>query len=321
MRVLVVGAGAVGQVYGHHLAKGGARVTYFVKPAHVEACARGLTLYALRDTAPVHVRAPNLATDVDAIADTSWDHVWLAVASTALHEGNWLRDVCRATGDATVVALPPNLADRPAVLDAAGADRVVDGIIGFLAYAAPLAGETRFTAPGIAWWSPPASPSRFSGPVDRKRAVVEALRRGGLPAAPHRDVPGLLPYLNATLYAYLAVLELADWSLATLARDDRLARAHTVAREAMQACAATRDEGVPLRMLLGAHRWLVRLGLWFAPRVVPLPLEAYLRAHFTKIGAQVRMGLREYVACADAAHRPATALRSLVAALPPATRA
>jgi 2-dehydropantoate 2-reductase len=317
MRVLVVGAGAVGQVYGHHLAKGGAEVTYFVKPRHAQACARGLTLYALGDTTPLHVASPALATAVDEIAGTAWDQVWLAVASPALHEGTWLREVCRATGDATVVSLPPNLADRPAVLAAAADARVVDGIIGFLAYAAPLPGETRFAAPGIAWWSPPLSPSRFSGPRHRVREVVAALRRGGLPAAPHRDVPGLLPYVNAALYAYLAVLELTGWSLATLAGTRCLARAHAVAREAMRACAATREQSVPARMLLGAHRWVVRAGLWFAPRLVPLPLEAYLRAHFTKIGPQLRMGLRESIACADAARHPARELRALVAALPP----
>jgi ketopantoate reductase len=32
MRALVVGAGAVGQVYGHHLARGGADVAFYVRP-------------------------------------------------------------------------------------------------------------------------------------------------------------------------------------------------------------------------------------------------------------------------------------------------
>lgn len=321
MRVLVVGAGAVGQVYGRHLSRGGADVTFLVKPAHAHACADGLTLYPLNDgAAAVRFVEHAVTTDIEALAESSWDQVWLAVASSALHEGDWLQRLCRATGDATVVALPPNLDDRPCVVAAAGAARIVDGIIGFLSYAAPLAGETRFGEPGMAYWSPPLSPSRFSGPADRRRAVVDALRRGGLPAAAHRDVPSLLPYLNATLYAYLAALELAGWSLRALGRDGWLSRAHAAAREAMRACAAGRGDSVPWRMRFGSHPWLVRLGLWFAPRVVPLPLEGYLRAHFTKIAVQVRMGLRGYVELADAAGHPARGLRSLVAALPPARR-
>lgn len=319
MRVLVVGAGAVGQVYGRHLARGGARVTFLVKPKYADACTAGLTLYPLNDDAkPVRFDEHTVTTDIDTLADTAWDQVWLAVASSALHEGDWLQRVCRATGDATIVALPPNLEDRPCVIEAAGAERVVDGIIGFLSYATPLPGETRFAEPGMAYWSPPLSPSRFSGPIERRRAVVDALRRGKLPAAAHRDVPRLLPYLNATLYAYLAALELAGWSLRSLGRDGWLSRARAAAREAMSACAVQRGDSVPLHLRFGSHPWLVRLALWFAPRIVPLPLEAYLRAHFTKIAPQVRMGLREYVALAAAVNHPAEGLRSLVAALPPA---
>ena len=54
MKVLVVGAGAVGQVYGHALARGGARVTFLVKPKHVEEARRGFVLYELnRGRAPI----------------------------------------------------------------------------------------------------------------------------------------------------------------------------------------------------------------------------------------------------------------------------
>ena len=37
MRVLLVGAGAVGQVYGWHLARGGAATSFLVRPRHAEA--------------------------------------------------------------------------------------------------------------------------------------------------------------------------------------------------------------------------------------------------------------------------------------------
>ncbi len=47
-RVLVVGAGAVGQVYGLYLRRGGARVSFLVKPAHAAWCQRGFALHRLR---------------------------------------------------------------------------------------------------------------------------------------------------------------------------------------------------------------------------------------------------------------------------------
>ena len=35
--ILIVGAGAVGQVYGFHLHQAGHRISFLVKPSHVEA--------------------------------------------------------------------------------------------------------------------------------------------------------------------------------------------------------------------------------------------------------------------------------------------
>ena len=50
MRALIVGAGAVGQVFGHHLAKAGAEVSFLVKPKYVAECERGFMLYKLPRT-------------------------------------------------------------------------------------------------------------------------------------------------------------------------------------------------------------------------------------------------------------------------------
>ncbi|MDV7398489.1 2-dehydropantoate 2-reductase N-terminal domain-containing protein, partial [Arthrospira platensis SPKY1] len=45
---MIVGAGAVGQVYGHYLQRGGASVSYFVKEQYKEECEKGFTLYRCR---------------------------------------------------------------------------------------------------------------------------------------------------------------------------------------------------------------------------------------------------------------------------------
>ena len=52
LRVLVVGAGAVGQVFALHLARGGADVAFLVKPKYAEECGRGFTLYRLGGRVP-----------------------------------------------------------------------------------------------------------------------------------------------------------------------------------------------------------------------------------------------------------------------------
>ena len=57
-RVLVVGAGAVGQVYGRHAQLAGADVTFFVREKYRDEVTRGFTMYPLnrrRNTEPVEV--------------------------------------------------------------------------------------------------------------------------------------------------------------------------------------------------------------------------------------------------------------------------
>ena len=48
LRVLVVGAGAVGQVYARHYQRGGAEVTLYVRERYRAEAARGFDLYRLR---------------------------------------------------------------------------------------------------------------------------------------------------------------------------------------------------------------------------------------------------------------------------------
>lgn len=297
---------------------GGADVSFLVKPKHEADCRRGFTMYPLDERgAPAHrFEGFGVITSPQAADGTAWDQVWLAVPSNALREGDWLAPLARATGDATFVFLPPNIDDRALLDGLVDPSRIVDGIIGFIAYAAPLPGETRFAEPGMAYWSPPLSPSPFSGAAERTLAVVAALKRGGLSAVRRSNVGRTLPFLNAILYGYLAALELAGWSLATLRGGDRLATASRAAREAMTIAAHTTGHSIPLRLRIGASSWLVRIGSRFAPWFVPLPLETYLQAHFTKVGAQVRLGLQSYIDLGKRAALPTGALEQLGHALP-----
>jgi 2-dehydropantoate 2-reductase len=310
MRVLIVGAGAVGQVFGHHLALGGAEVTFLVKPKYAEDCRRGLTLYALDRTAPRAQRFAGFGviTAPQEAASTRWDQVYLTVSSTALHAGDWLAELATATGDATVVFLQPNLGDRARLTSLVEPRRVVDGMIGFLAYHAPLPGETRFTEPGIAYWFPPA-PNPFSG--ERAADVVAALRRGKLPSRKIRDVTATAPFQSAALYAYLAALEGAHWSFRDLGRGDGLQLAGRGAAQAMAISAHELGHRVPWRIRLAARPFVIRIVLSLARRVAPLDLETYLRVHFTKLADQTRAGFASYLAHGQKAGLPTGAVEQL----------
>ncbi len=297
----MVGAGAVGQVFGRHLQSGGAEVTFFVKETHRHEAERGFDLYPLnrRARTPERFAGFSVVTAAAEVAARRFDHVFLTVSSPALR-GEWLGELLRAAGDATVVLLQPGFEDR-ALVAAAGVtpDRLVSGLIAFVSYAAPLPGET-FPSPGMAYWFPPGAPSRFSGPTDRTSAVVQLLRRGGLPAKRHPDVPRVAAFPTAILTAYVAALERAGWSMSALVRGPELALAARGAREALSVLASS-GARAPLLPRLLTSTFVLRLATWLLKRLAPFPLEAYLARHFTKVREQTRLLLSALVARGRAA--------------------
>jgi ketopantoate reductase len=319
MRALIVGAGAVGQVYGYHLHLGGAEVAFFVKPKYAESARAGFTLYSLNDrrrrTAPQHWRDYDVVTSAAEVRAERWDMVLITVSSPALR-GPWLPELTAAIGDATLVILQPGIDDRAVALEAIDASRLVQGLISLISYFAPLPGETRFPEPGCAYWFPPLSPSPFSGPEPRVSQVVDALRAGGFPAKRHPDLTKLSGFPNAVLMSYLSALESAGWTFRGLRQGPHLGHAAAAAREAL--AVVERQLGVKKPALLGimAKPLAIRTGLWLGRRVVPLDLETYFRVHFTKVGDQTRMAMARFIELAREGGLEARALESLTASLP-----
>jgi ketopantoate reductase len=314
VRVLVVGAGAVGQVYGYHLARGGAEVAFLIKPAHAAELAAPLTLYPLnrprrRRAEPVSFAGFGVLTDPAAVARERWDQVYLTVSSPALRAGDWFDRLAPALGAATLVLLQPGPDDRRFVAQRLPAEQIVQGVITLVGYRAPLPGETRFPRPGVAYWFPPLSPSLMSGA--RREPVLAALRAGGLPARRYRDIAAVAAFPTALLMPLLAALEQAGWSFRALREPARLALATRAAGEALAVMAHQGGRRVPWPLRLLNRPLVVRLALALAPRVMPLDTEAYLRVHFTKVGDQTRDFLRTYLTVGRGAGLPTDGLALL----------
>jgi ketopantoate reductase len=313
MRALVVGAGAVGQAYGYHLARGGAEVSFLVKPAHAAELAGPLTLYPLnrrrrQRTQPVQFRGFGVLTD-PAGAREPWDQVYLAISSTALRAGDWFGRLAAAMGQATLVLLQPGPDDRRFVQRHLPDERIVQGVITLISYRAPLPGETRFPQPGVAYWFPPLAPSLMSGA--RVAPVLAALRAGRLPARRHRNIGAVSSFPTALLMPLMAALERASWSFRTIREPGRLKLAAEAAREALRVMAHHEGRPAPWPLHLVNRPLAVRLALAAAPRLMPLDIETYLRVHFTKVGDQTRDFLRTYASLGEAAGLPTGALARL----------
>ena len=226
-----------------------------------------------------------------------------------------LAELIAAAGDATIVSLQPGLDARALVL-AAGVDeaRLVRGLISLISYHAPLPGETRFPTPGMAYWFPPLAPCPFAGPRDRTAAVVAALRAGGFPAKVAKDTSAAEAFPSAVMMPYLAALELGGWTVRGAVQRGTLAEGAAAARQAIAVVRHVLGRP-PLGVRLLARPRLLRAGLWCARPLIPLPLEIYLEAHFTKVGDQTAEMLEAYVAKGRAAGLPVDALEALAARL------
>jgi len=309
MNILIVGAGAVGQVYGLALQRAGNKVAFLVKPAHAAGARSGFTLYRLGRGAPAAEPFKDFGvyTSADEARGERWDQVWLAVSGTAIH-GHWLEEVVAATGDATVVSLQPGTAGRERVGPLA-VERLVTGVIAFIAYQAPLPGETRIPTSGIAYWYPPG-PSPFAGSTGRVAPIVEALRRGGCPAKAVASTDAPSTFGSALMVSFIASLDAVGWDWERLKAGDPLALATRVWREAV-VIGARRIGVTPPFWARFVGPGAMRLAMWVLPRFIPIDLPTYVGYHFTKVGDQTRAHIDGMIRDGGGFGLPVVALREL----------
>ncbi len=309
-RVLLVGAGAVGLVYGRHLQRGGADVSFFVRPKYAEEVRAGFAMYNLNHSRdPVRFEGFKVLTDTDAVAGQQWDQVWLCISSTAL-AGDWLAPFLAATGSATIISLQPGLFDQDLIAGLVGPERLVTGLISFSSWHAPLPGSVR-PEHGFAYWHPPFAQSRFDGAG--AAAVVAALKAGSCPAA----VGGAATAGTrgtAVLMPIVAAMELGGWTFAGLRGPEQLDLAARSIREA--GAITCRKAGISSGPVKIVARPMVIAGLSrLAPRIAPFDIETFFRVHFTKVGDQTLSNLSDWITEGQRTGLPTEALVALRAAL------
>jgi len=309
-RILLVGAGSVGQVYGRHLQEGGAHVAFYVREKYA-AQARGGFPMILVNRGPTVARfqPDEVLTSLEQVRAARWDQVWLCISSTALL-GDWLGPLVQAAGEARLVSFQPGLRDGELVAAHLPPERVVKGLIAFSSWHSPLNAQDRLPA-GMAYWFPPLSPCLFEG--EGAAFIVTLLRRGGLPA---RVGPAQATTArgSAFLLPTVAALECAGWTFAGLREGPWSALAADAAKEAMAIAAAHLSIGKgPMGAL--ANGCMVRLASRAAPVVAPFDIEAFLRAHFEKVGDQTELALDTWITEGQSRGLPVSRITELAAAL------
>ena len=312
MKALVVGAGAVGQVFARHLQRAGGEVTFLARRGQLERLREGLTLYPLNRrqarSKPLHFHAFQVIVDLGQARASSWDQIYLCVPSTALRE-DLLVPLGAAIGEATLVTIQPGLVDLGVILQHVDESQVVAGMISFVGYLAPLPGEA-VPRPGIAYWFPPLLATPFSGLRERARAVVGWLRRGGLPARIHSDVPTLAAFVVAAQTCLTAGLECVDWSFSRFRRSPLLEAGHAAFRDAVRVVGAYHS-AKPLWLLDHLQPATIRVLLRLAMRRRPFDLERFVAQHYTKLREQNRLLIAAYIEQGRQRQLPTAALEEL----------
>lgn len=322
-RVLVVGAGAVGQVYGHFMQRGGAAVSFFVKEKYKEECEKGFTLYRCRRSGlgrGEFYEPDAVYTQYDELANQEFDQVWLAMSSNDL-EGDWLGELKQAIGDTTIVMLQPDLEDRDFVLKYFPESQIVYGIINFISYQTPLpdlpSHDPDADKEGVAYLMLPMMSAEFSGNPDRLPEVMEALAAGRFPVKAQQNVPRIYADRSAWMIPLVAMLELENWSIKRLLSSGSLDLAVEGAKQALAIVAAKFHR--PLNWTeRGFSLFLVKILLPLIRFLSPMDAESFVKFQFKKTAPQTRFMLDHFIHQGEELGMNVTALKSMREKLPEA---
>jgi hypothetical protein len=304
MRVLVVGAGAIGQVFGYAFSRGGAEVSFLMRPKYAEAARSGFALYPMNRwpsarADPIRFEGFSVVTDQAEAMAEGWDLVVLAISSVALRQGDWFDRLADALGGAHLLSLLAGSTDPAYILERVPKERVCWGMLAVISFQAPLPDQD-LPEPGIAYWFPWLSSLGFSGPEAMTSRVLMVLRAGGMPVrrteSVVQDVAQSGPILEKTILA----LECAGWSFTTLTAQNELLENAVRAMDESWTLAERLGRGGRawwMRALRPAH---LRLILRIAPWIMPFDLEQFFAFHYVKVREQQRLHLRTRIRACDA---------------------
>lgn len=295
-KVLIVGAGAVGLVYGYLLSKIGANVTFLVKENHLNQLSNGVTLFDIntdkKRTSPLSFSNLQLITSLPEKAD--FDIVLFCISSVAFQNFNFSDLKNSLSDNSTLVCLQPGLHDYAKITASFPSNQVTEGQISVISYALPLKGETT-AANEYAFWFPPFASMLFVGDEKRISELGILFKQAGIATKQLYNRKDKPVFSSTFLVSLTTVLALSNWSFTALRKNEtHLRLICQLMNEIATALSSYHRKKVPLGLSIIAKPWVLKLLLRFLPSLIPFDIEAFIKNHFTKVKQQTTLHLNNY---------------------------
>lgn len=312
MKILIVGAGAVGLVYGHHFANAGHQVTFMVKEKYQAQLNQeketGVVLYHLNSDKkllkPQHFK--NFETINHWDDAQGFDLVALAISSNALRQLPLDQIAQTLAGtDTDLLMLQPSATDFEHLSQIIIKEKIFQGMISLISYQTDDVNQNIKPA-GTAYYLPPM-PMPISASTEsqqtRLKNIVSLFKNSAIPAKAVKSAIDDSKIPSAFLMTFLCALEAANWEFKRLGQSADLLQKLSAAQQSLlpqQIAKKGSANSLKRSSLTLLFKVLLRPGLYklllkMAPRFVPLPLEAYLKKHFMKVRPQTVIYMQEYV--------------------------
>jgi hypothetical protein len=288
MKVLLVGCGAVGQVFGLHLQKAGVELGLYDRPAIIDKLKRALEQggIPLFQITRLHRRNPithclknyQVVTDVAESQRFKPDQIWFTTPSPVYYT-EWFREFLQNVPSERVVCFVPE-GGRPEFLPEGGGDRLVFGGTTFMAWQGNLEGGGG-RPEGVNFWLPPVG-IPLVGTEKACYEVKQLLKKAGFRVTVGKQDSHMQASVTAVMTAFVAGLELSGWSFGAFRKSPWLKRAARGSRE--MALSQLSRTGIFTRALLGilCSSMGFFLTTLFLPLLFPFDLEKYLQFHYLK---------------------------------------
>jgi 2-dehydropantoate 2-reductase len=321
MKVLIVGGGAVGQVFALHLQKDGVTLGLFELPANAEKLQQalnqvGLPLY---QTTFLHRRKPivhtlknyQVLTDITESQRFKPDQIWFTVPSPVYYS-TWFQDFLQQVPSKQVVCFAPE-GGRPEFFPDGAADRVVFGGTTFMAWqGGPLAGGGH--PGGINFYRSPLG-IPLTGKAETCREVARLLKKAGFRVTIEKPGSDMQASATAVMTAFVAGLELAGWSLKAYRKSPWLKQAVAACREAVLSQTASSNALQKLMLSQPVLTTAFSLTTLLLPLLMPFDINRYLGFHYRKTGKQTLTLLEVFISDGMQKGQPVENIQILLQAL------